>query len=71
MNDLKVGTAYTINSTRKGVFKGLLTSVDDTWATFLITSGKAKAMLDYNEREEGETVTVRRSLCTFKPVEAA
>lgn len=62
---LTVGTTYKVNSSRKGIFVGTLTHADETWATILITSGKAKAMMDYNEREQGETVTVRRSFCTF------
>ena len=45
-----------------------MTRHDETWADVLITAGKAKAMLDYNEREQGETVTVRRSFCTFEEV---
>ncbi len=59
------GSKYLINSIRKGTFVGLLTSHDDTWATFEITAGKAVAMLSYNERKKGEEVTVRRAFCTF------
>lgn len=69
--DIQVGQTYRVTSSRKGTFVGILTRVDNTWADVLITSGKAKAMLDYNESYEGESVTVRRSFCTFTPVEAA
>ena len=69
--DIKVGQIYRVTSSRKGTFVGILTRFDATWADVLITSGKAKAMLDYNERDAGESVTVRRSFCTFTPVEAA
>lgn len=69
--DLTIGKTYKVNSSRKGVFTGVVTQFCDTWATLLITQGKAKAMLDYNEREQGETVTVRRSFCTFTEVEGA
>lgn len=65
---IEAGKTYRINSTRKGLFTGIVTRFDDTWADVLITDGKAKAMLDYNEREQGETVTVRRSFCTFEEV---
>ncbi len=65
MSTLQNGSVYTIVSSRKGKFAGRLIRHDDTWATFQITSGKAGAMLEYNERFEGEEVTVRRSLCTF------
>lgn len=69
MIPLKVGATYKVNSSRKGVFTGVLVQACDTWATLLITGGKAKAMLEYNEREQGETVTVRQSFCTFTEVE--
>jgi hypothetical protein len=64
-NAIEVGKTYIINSTRKGIFTGVIASVDDTWASVLIINGHAKAMLDYNERGVGEVVTVRRSFCTF------
>lgn len=63
--ELTPGLRYLINSTRKGVFMGELLNRDDTWATFRITSGRAGAMLYYNQREKGDEVTVRRSHCTF------
>ena len=62
---MEIGKNYLVNSSRKGTFAGRLESLDDTWATFTIIGGKASAMLDYNEREKGEKVTVRRSLCGF------
>lgn len=69
MSAIAVGQTYQVSSSRKGKFTGVITSVNDEWATVLITKGKAKAMLDYNEREQGEEVTVRRSFCTFTPVD--
>lgn len=63
--ELVIGRTYLVNSQRKGTFAGVLKRVDDTWADFEITAGKARAMLAYNEREKGEEVTVRRSLCDF------
>lgn len=63
--ELTIGKTYKVNSSRKGVFVGIVTQCNETWADVLITGGKASAMLDYNEREQGETVTVRRSFCTF------
>lgn len=65
MSNLTPGRRYLVNSSRKGMFMGELLNMDDTWATFRITSGRAKAILDYNEREKGEEVTVRRAFCTF------
>ena len=69
--DIQVGKTYRVASNRKGVFTGVVTQACDTWATILITNGKAKALMEYNEREQGETVTVRRSFCAFTPEEAA
>ena len=64
------GKTYHVSSRRKGKFTGKLLSADDTWATFEITAGRADAMLDYNAREKGEEVTVRREWCTFTEVAA-
>jgi len=63
--EIEVGKSYSVNSSRKGRFIGIVVFFDETWADVLITSGKAGAMLYYNEKEQGETVRVRRSLCTF------
>jgi hypothetical protein len=65
---LEVGKVYDVVSQRKGNFKMQLTHHDDTWATGIITKGKAKALLAYNEVEKGEEVTVRKSFCTFTEV---
>jgi hypothetical protein len=62
---LEVGKTYRVTSSRKGTFTGIVSRLDETWADVLITKGKAGAMMDYNEREAGEPVTVRRSFCTF------
>lgn len=67
---LTTGHTYRVASTRKGKFTGKLVHHDETWATLEITSGKAGAMLPYNEREKGEEVTVRREWCTFTEVAA-
>lgn len=42
-----------------------ITHCDDTFATGIIVDGHASAMMQYNEREKGEEVSVRQSLCTF------
>ena len=62
---LEVGKTYLVNSQRKGTFMVRLTHCDDTWATGTIVGGTAKAMMDYNVRETGEEVTVRREFCKF------
>jgi hypothetical protein len=63
--NLEVGKIYNVISQRKGNFKMKLTSQSEEWATGIITKGKAKAICSYNEVEEGEEVTVRKSLTTF------
>lgn len=65
MTDLEIGKVYDVASSRKGNFKMKLTYQDDTWATGVITKGRAKAILKYNEVEQGEEVTVRKELTTF------
>lgn len=65
---LTIGDTYRVTSSRKGTFTGVLTYADQTWADILITGGKAKAMLDHNEREAGEVVRVRISFCAFTKV---
>jgi hypothetical protein len=67
--NIEVGKTYKVVSQRKGTFTGMATQVSDEWVTVLITTGKAMAMLDYNERDAGEEVTVRRSLTAFTLVE--
>jgi hypothetical protein len=66
----EVGKTYRISSLRKGAFTGIVTRLDDTWADILVVSGRARAMLPYNEREAGEAVTVRLSFSTFTEVPA-
>jgi hypothetical protein len=63
--NLEIGKAYAVTSQRKGSFNMKLTHQDETWATGIITKGKAKAIMAYNEAEEGEEVTVRKSFTTF------
>lgn len=55
------GRVYTVDHSRKGKFTLLVTSQTDEWVTGTIVDGTAKAMLDYNVREVGEEVTLRRS----------
>lgn len=65
---LEIGKTYHVNSQRKGRFNMKITHQDDTWATGIITKGKAKAILSYNEVEAGEEVTIRKSFSTFSEI---
>lgn len=69
--ELQDGKTYVVNSRRKGRFSMRLNRHDGEWATGTIVGGKAEAMIDYNEREVGEEVTVRISFCTFTEVTTA
>ena len=65
---LEVGKIYDVVNQRKGKFRMQLTRHDETWASGVITKGKAKAIRAYNEVEKGEEVTVRKSFTTFTAV---
>lgn len=65
---LELGKVYDLVCQRKGKFRMKLTHHDETWATGIITKGKAKAICAYNEVETGEEVTVRKSFATFNEV---
>lgn len=66
--ELRIGKIYDVSSSRKGKFRMRLTDQCETWATGIIISGKAKAICDYNEREEGEEITVRKELSSFTEI---
>lgn len=66
--EIKVGATYRVSHTRKGAFVLRVDRLDDVWATGTIVSGRARALLDYNEVETGEEITIRRSFCTFVEV---
>lgn len=61
----QVGKTYCITHSRKGKFTGRVMGVSGEWATVQITDGKAGAVLHCNERNTGETVTVRIGFCSF------
>ena len=62
------GEIYKVNHSRKGVFNLMITTQDETWVTGLIVEGKAGAILEYNEREQFENITIRKELCKFQAV---
>ncbi len=62
---LEIGKTYQVKCQRKGTFTMRMVKFCETWATGVVVAGKAPAMLSYNEKEEGEEVTVRRSFCSF------
>lgn len=68
MNELIVGKEYEVTHSRKGKFLIQINAIDATWVHGVITGGMAGAMMEYNERFEGEEVTVRKSFCKFKEI---
>jgi hypothetical protein len=62
--NIEVGKTYLIKHQRKGVFAGKIIGIDDTWTTAIVTGGSAKAMLDYNVAEKGDTISVRAEWIT-------
>ena len=66
--ELKIGKIYDVVSVRKGKFRFKLTDQCKDFATGVIIEGKAKAILEYNERSEGEEVSVRKELTSFNEV---
>lgn len=66
--NIEAGKFYKVHHSRKGIFHLAVDSIDGEWITGTIIAGKAKAMLDYNEREKGEQITIRESFCTFTPI---
>ncbi len=65
---LEIGKIYDVFSSRKGKFSMQVTEQNETWVTGVITKGKAKSILFYNEVKKGEEVTVRKSLTTFTKI---
>lgn len=63
--ELSIGETYKVFSNRKGKFRMMVTEISDDFVTGIIISGKAKAIMQYNERLTGEEVTVRKSLTSF------
>ncbi len=71
MDNIEVGKTYRVSHSRKGTFDMQITSVNDEWAEGVIVKGRAKALMDYNEKETGETITVRISFCHFVEIKDA
>lgn len=65
----QVGKEYEVRNERKGTFTMRITQLDGEWITGTITHGVAKAVMRYNVRDEGESVTVRDCQSYFIPVE--
>lgn len=56
------GKVYIINHSRKGTFGMRVDSQDEEWLTGEVVGGTAKAIMEYNVKEKGEEITVRKNL---------
>lgn len=54
------GQTYIINHSRKGRFAVHVESQDEEWLYGYVAGGTANAMMDYNVKEKGEQITVRK-----------
>lgn len=63
--DLQVGKEYLVKHSRKGTFAARVAAFDSTWATLVMSGGKASARMAYNEATVGDEVVVRLTLCQF------
>lgn len=55
------GKTYKVHHSRKGKFVLMVSSQCEEWISGAIVSGTARAMMDYNIKEAGEEITVRKS----------
>ena len=66
---MEIGKLYRIKHQRKGSFNLRVTKFDesDEWVEGIIVDSKASAMLEYNEKYSGDSITIRKPHFTFKP----
>ena len=55
----KVGVEYVVRHSRKGTFRARVVAVCGEWLDVVVTSGVARAVMQYNVAEEGDPVTIR------------
>ena len=59
--ELKTGSIYLINHCRKGTFAMKVLSQCDEWTDGVIIGGVADAILEYNEKQAGDKISIRTS----------
>lgn len=62
---LIIGQEYHVHHSRKGQFCMKVDSLDGEWISGQITQGRARAVMAYNEVEQGEPITIRDSHSYF------
>lgn len=65
---VEVGKTYAVDHSRKGRFQLKVTKVNDEWVYGTVVEGVAAAQMEYNMREVGESVTLRREFASFREV---
>lgn len=58
---LENGKTYDIIHSRKGAFRVFVESQSEEFASGIVVSGKANAILDYNVSRKGDQVDFRKS----------
>ncbi len=64
--EYEIGATYIVNHSRKGKFALRVDSQDDEWLTGEVVGGTAKAIMDYNIKEKGDPITVRKSFLSIE-----
>ncbi len=64
-----MATKMLVNHSRKGKFVAMVPDLDnaDEWVDVEVVEGEAVFITEENA-VKGDTITVRKSLCTFKPL---
>jgi len=65
---ISIGAVYRVEHYRKGTFTMRIIAQDGEWLTGQIMQGQAKALLDFNRRDKGEEITVRRDFCKLSKI---
>lgn len=65
---LKVGDYYEVRHQRKGNFIMRITDLRGEWIEGVITEGVATALMSYNVKREGDSVTIRDCHSYFIPL---
>ena len=63
-----IGKNYTVSHSRKGKFNIHVIHEDSTYVGGRIIKGSADAFLVENKREAGDTIAIRKSLCSFTEI---
>ncbi len=62
---MKKGETYLVNHRRKGRFFMMIDHDGGEWVEGTVVGGVASAIMNYNVKEKGENITVRKSFCDF------